>query len=422
MKDARRLLIAICALAVLVRLGAFVALDRLHHPEYWETETVAMNLLQGKGFVYPFYGTIYRSYIEPLYPVLCALIYGLTHHSTMALALVHTLLGTVLVWLVFVCGRLLVSESVALVAALLAALHPGLILYTTKFHPFVLDSVLFLSVFSMCLIVATNVRWRCLVVLGLLTGLCLLSRPTIVACLPLMSWWVWTRSPVLGRTRLLRVGVVLACAALLSGIWVVRNYRIHQRFILTRSGTSLVFWLGNNPYRFTGSALDATGEPLINAIPEDLHRRLLALDELGQQDLLMVQAQRYVRDHPLAFLKRWGLKWWYFWWFSPQAGLLYPTRWFRVYQGFYAVILGFALVGTWGYRRDQTVAPGHRRGAWLLWGFCLSIALLQSLFYIEGRHRLAIEPVMLIFTSYGLWWTSARAAVKLPAVFALRSG
>lgn len=31
----------------------------------------------------------------------------------------------------------------------------------------------------------------------------------------------------------------------------------------------------------------------------------------------------------------------------------------------------------------------------------LTISIMQSLFYIEGRHRLAIEPLLLIFSSAG---------------------
>ena len=418
----RWLLIGICLLAFAARAAAFAVLDRFHHPEFWEPETVAMNLLQGKGFVYPFYGTVYRSYIEPLYPLMCALIYALTNHSIIALAAVQALLGAVLVRLVFACSRHVAGEPVALLAALLVALHPGLIVYATKFHPFVLDSALFVSVLAACLAFAARPRWRSLVTLGVLVGLCLLSRPTIVACLPLIAWWVWSRSRGSERIRpLLGVGIVLACAALISGIWVARNYRIHRRFMLTRSGTSLVFWLGNNPYRFTGSALDPTGEPLLNAIPTDVHQQLLTLDELGQQDFLMAQAREHVRRHPIEFLKRWALKWWYFWWFSPQAGLLYDARWFRAYQGLDLGLIGCALIGLWGFWHDPSADEARRGAARLVIGFCLSIAFLQSLFYIEGRHRLAIEPLLLIFTGYGLWWLAARAFLTRRVAVAVRS-
>lgn len=414
----RIILIGICVLAFGLRLAAFGLLDRGHHPDIWESETIAVNLLEGRGFVYPFIGTTYRSYIEPLYPGLCAGVYALAGHRAWALGFVQALLGVGLVWLVSVCGRRIVSGHVAVFAALLAALHPGLIFYTTKFHPFVLDALLLAAVVAVALAVVPQHPWRSVLVVGGLLGLCVLTRPTILAFLPVLLWWVWTRLPGARRLRLARLAMLLITAALVVSPWVWRNYRVHNRFILTRSGTGLVFWLGNNPYRFTGSALTTAGEPLLfDALPASDWAHLLTLDELGQQDFLMAQAQRYIHDYPFAFLKRWAQKWGYFWWWSPQAGQQYSQRWFQVYQWFDLWFIGVALFGVWAHRRDPTVTPARRAGGWLLLGFCLTMSLTQSLFYVEGRHRLAIEPLLCILTAQGLWglrsWEFSRQAAIL---------
>jgi len=408
MRDVNRpswVLWALCAIALVVRLGGFLALDRLHHPDVWESETIAMNLLQGKGFVFPFLGTEYRSYQEPLHPALCAAVYAATGHNILALGIVHIVLGTVVVGCVFVCARRIVSSGAAMFATALAALHPGLVLYTTKFHPLILDVLLLLLVLISCLSFSARHPWRSAVVLGLLIGLCTLTRPTVLACLPVVWWWVWTRSLRPRVVRLAHLLLIPLVTATVVGPWVWRNYQVHHQFILTRSGTPMVFWLGNNPYQFTGSALSPEGEALlINAAPPEVQQRILSLDELGQQEFLLSQAWGYVRDHPGAFLKRWVLKLWYFWWFTPQAGLLYPTSWFRMYQAVYVmlvVLVGLGFVGHW---RAPGMVPLDRHAARLVGGVCLSIALVQSLFYIEGRHRLAIEPLLVMFAGQGLWW------------------
>ena len=54
-------LTGICVIAFAVRLGAFFVLDRVRHPEVWESETIALNLLNGRGFVFPFLDVDYRS-------------------------------------------------------------------------------------------------------------------------------------------------------------------------------------------------------------------------------------------------------------------------------------------------------------------------------------------------------------------------
>src|SRR3954471_24250079 len=120
---ASRAALAICLLAFILRIAAFLALGRLHHPDVWESEVIATNLLAGRGFIYPFLGTIYRSYMEPLYPGLCALVYAGTGHSFLALGIVQAALGAALVDLVYFCGRKIASERAGLLSAALAAVH-----------------------------------------------------------------------------------------------------------------------------------------------------------------------------------------------------------------------------------------------------------------------------------------------------------
>ena len=373
-----------------MRVAAFLVLDRVHHPDLWESEEIASNLLAGRGFVFQFLGTTYRSYMEPLYPALCAAVYALTGHSFLALGLVQAGLGTLLVALVFWCGRRLGGDAPALGAAALAAVHPGLVVYTTKFHPFILDSLLVLAVLAACLLLSTERPWRSALLLGAALGLCALSRATILVCLPVIAWWVWRRL----ERRMATMAVVLATAALVVAPWVARNHAVHHRFVLTRSGTALVFWLGNNPHAFTGSATTAGGGRVLELMPADERQRLLHLDELGQQDLLRAEAGAYVRAQPLAFLRRWAVKFSYFWWQSPQAGQLYPAAWFRLYQAFYLVTMALVVAAIAVHRR--------RPETWLVVGFCLAIALVQSAYYVEGRHRLTIEPLLLLLGGQGL--------------------
>src|SRR5688572_15827112 len=101
--DGRRAALLICLVAFGLRAAAFFLLGRAERPDLWEGEEIANNLLAGRGFTYQFLGTTYRSYMEPLYPALCAGVYALTGHSFTALGMVQAALGTLLVALVFVC-------------------------------------------------------------------------------------------------------------------------------------------------------------------------------------------------------------------------------------------------------------------------------------------------------------------------------
>lgn len=62
---------------LLLRLAA---LSHFHfrsggHPEMWEYQTIADNLLAGRGFAYPKFGTVYQTLVVPAYPAFCALLH-----------------------------------------------------------------------------------------------------------------------------------------------------------------------------------------------------------------------------------------------------------------------------------------------------------------------------------------------------------
>jgi hypothetical protein len=291
---------------------------------------------------------------------------------------------------------------VALVAGLLAAVDPGLIVYTTKLHPFVLDTALWFSAFAAVFAFDPARPWRSTIIVGGLVGLCVLTRPTILACVPAMVWWIWTRSIDAIRLRALRCVALGLCIAAVVGPWVWRNYQVHHRLMLTRSGTAFVFWLGNNPYMFTGSAMTPDGTPLIYRVPQAVRTELSRRDEVGQQDYFSGESFAFIRAQPMAFVKRWIAKFGYFWWFSPQAGQSYPTTWFRLFQLANVALLALSLLGVFiGWQ--EAAGDSARRGAILvILACCLAISILQSLYYVEGRHRLAIEPFLLMFTSIGV--------------------
>jgi hypothetical protein len=92
-----------------------------------------------------------------------------------------------------------------------------------------------------------------------------------------------------------------------------------------------------------------------------------------------------------------------FWWFPGTAGLNYPERWLLLYRVFYAVLLTGAILGipaAW-CRADRS---GRQRVLLVLMMLgCISVA--QSLFYVEGRHRWGVEPLLGIFLAAAVgWW------------------
>jgi hypothetical protein len=92
------------------------------------------------------------------------------------------------------------------------------------------------------------------------------------------------------------------------------------------------------------------------------------------------------------------LKFFHFWWFAPQTGVLYPTAWFRLYMVYYVAVLLLAALGVW---RIAQRGPPATHLAWVIGMFLLALSGLQSLYYVEGRHRWAVEPMVLAISGGG---------------------
>ena len=130
-------------------------------------------------------------------------------------------------------------------------------------------------------------------------------------------------------------------------------------------------------------------------------------------ELYRVETKRIneaVKNNPDKFVSLFFKKIYYFWWFSPQFGILYPKHLLPFYKILYSGEFLFALIGILfiAVSRDKSL---KHKGILLLMVF-LSISVFQSLFYVEGRHRLALEPLLLIFTASGIILVLRRSLLR----------
>jgi hypothetical protein len=159
--------------------------------------------------------------------------------------------------------------------------------------------------------------------------------------------------------------------------------------MLTRSGSGLVFWLGNNPDS-TGSATDTAGLPVIRKAPPGL---LNAKTEVERDRVFREAAWQYIRAHPFAAIGRYAQRLYYFWWFSPQWGAAFSPMLKLAYRAWWLALLALMAIGA---------TTNRSRDVWFLVALAVLISLIQSVYYVEGRHRLAIEPLLLPLAAQGV--------------------
>ena len=148
----RYYILSITILAFVIRFISLLLLSRHINPEIWEYESMAVSMLQKKGFIYTNLNTVYHSFSYPGYVMLTAIFHFLTNHNFFILELFQILLASITCFIVYLIAKIIFSEEVGLLSAFLFSTHPGLIIYSTKMHELTLVVFLFVFIFWLMLV------------------------------------------------------------------------------------------------------------------------------------------------------------------------------------------------------------------------------------------------------------------------------
>ena len=233
-------LAALWAAGVAARLG-FIWLEPKTAPVADETMwLMALTRIPNAHFS-PFAN--YPIFHPPLYPYFLAGVNALLGTLT-AIKVVQALFGSLIVPAVFRIARRVFGFRTAVAAAALAAFYPELIWYSAHFW----CETLFLALLWWGIervIAADEVSsTRMAAVAGVLFGLAVLTRETVLYLLPLAA--LWLARPRAGR-RLALASTLMAVALAVVLPWTVRNWIQFEAFIPVSTGGGLNLYQGNAP-------------------------------------------------------------------------------------------------------------------------------------------------------------------------------
>lgn len=384
-------------IAVVARVAAIFLLGRNITPDVWEYDYLAKNILAGKGYVITQLGTEYHSLGNPLYAYIEAVFHAATNFNYLALELFNVVLSAFICYFIYKIGAKIYNQSVGKISALLAALHPGLIIYATKIHELTL--VVFIICLIFWLIISRDyMKTSNDILIGCLIGAGMLARPVMIFFLPVYLIKKFS-SGAPPKKIIISMALTSVIAFLMIAPWTARNYYYHKRLIFITTSSAEHFWRGNSAFS-TGTALTADNKDMFSLAPKEFLDKLYSLDETGQFELFYEDTGKFVKSHPLFFAGMIARKLYYFWFFAPQTGLYYPRAWKYIYGVFYSVMMLFFIYGAYksfsGGRTDKAVVISI-----LL--FCALVSILHSVYYIEIRHRWMVEPLIVIIASFGLY-------------------
>lgn len=168
-------------------------------------------------------------------------------------------MGVGVVILTYLIARHLLDRRTALIAALIVALNPALILYTGTLGSESLFVFQLLLVTWLAIRVIAGRSSTGLLLIGVLTGIAIPARPIAIS-VPFIAFGAYymVNRRDLGRTTI-NFAVVLVISALIVTPWIARNARAIGSPTL-QSSSGLNMWIGHGP-QATGGRMDAPPVP-----------------------------------------------------------------------------------------------------------------------------------------------------------------
>ena len=313
--------------------------------------------------------------------------------SLVAVQYLQCLVGALLVPALGLLGRSAFCEPAGLVAAGLAAFYPELIWFAAHFWAETLFTVLLWWAIERLL--ASDARgsgWAA-VGAGLLFGLAILTRETVLYFLPFAALWLAWRRP--GGVR--RAALVVVASLLVVLPWTVRNWVVFDAFVPVSTAGALNLWQGNT--RLTRQQVYEEYWAVRGRIPKYEHARARAREAiLERQPLWILEKLRSelpefwaVHAQPIVHVERGAygivrrpLA------LAAVAVVLVP----------YLAVLALFVVGL--ARLPSGRAP------LLVLAFLVFYVLLHVAAHGYPRYRLPVMPALFLVAAHGAWALRAR--------------
>jgi hypothetical protein len=268
---------------------------------------MATNLLAGKGLLIPSVGPMKSpqyAHKTPLFALILAGMYAVFGHVAWPVIVLQILFSILATWAVYrLGGRVLRSRRAGWLAAMATALYPLLVLHDVQ----LMETTLYraLVVLLTVHVYRSGVRPapRRILVTGIIAGVTVLVRTTVILFLPLAAVWlllVW-------RRRILRLLPATAVAVVLFLLvlapWFVRNYdRFGRIHLVTGGGRS--FWIASGDEflaSFPKESVDLAENRQWEKLSPMERGRLKAVDEIGLDEELRKLADAALDADPGRF-------------------------------------------------------------------------------------------------------------------------
>ncbi len=377
----------------------------------------------------------------PGYPYFLAGLYVLTDQGHVRARFIQMIVGLASCVLAFFLGRRIFGPRAGLIFAALMSVYWLFVYFEVELQAPVLMVVLTLATLNVLARWVHRTTYQNTFAAGVLLGLLGLVMPNTLVLAPVALVWIWwvgrrRKDPRRFRTALpgFLLGLVIAIAPA-----TIRNYSVSGEIVPISSNAGINFYIGNNEYtdcvtanapilgQYTGlGSWTCFDEPAITEAVEKIVGRPLKSSEVSR--FFAEKALDHIKENPGKTLELMWRKTLLFWGpaeISNNEVLHYDradSRLLKFLPGF-PVALALAIVGfvilfiehrrTRGSKRTAGGEPPHRFELTVLMVAFVAAYFASYLpFFIQGRYRIPIVPVLLLFGAYGIDRVSAEFSAR----------
>jgi 4-amino-4-deoxy-L-arabinose transferase-like glycosyltransferase len=386
----------VCLLGLALRV-AWVALEPSTSPQAdetmwltWGTEVlpspeVAFSPMRLRFIFHP-----------PLYLYLLGIPYALTGSLT-AVKYVQCVVGTLLVPALGLLGRRGFGERAGLLAALFAAAYPELVWFAAHFWAETLFTTLLWWGLERMVASDAAESARAALAAGLLFGLTVLTRETVLYFVPIAAVWLAWRRPGGVRRAALLAGATLVVVL----PWTYRNWRAFDAFVPVSTAGALNLWQGNT--RLTREQVYEEYWSVHGRIEKYEHARRRALEAILERQPLWIfeklasELPEFWAAHaqPIVHLERGG--------YGPVRRPLALAAVAVVLVPYVAAVALFVYGLSW---------PAAGRASSLILWFLAFYVLLHVAAHGYPRYRLPVMPALFLLGAHGI---ASRSSSPRPA-------
>ena len=345
-------------------------------------------------------------FMGPLYPYLLALVYSVVGRDFMVVRLLQAAGGALTVVLVFLIGRRVFSPLAAMIGAVLLLLYGAMTFYETELLMEWLGALLNCTALWL-LVRARDSSVRPPRRTSALLGLSALARASILVFAVFVAVWIlWIGR---GQRRVARVSAFCGALVVVLSPAIIHNYVVSRVVVPVTSNAGMNFYIGNSrdangafvPIRGVDETDDVTTIEYVEramgraVTPSEVssfwfHRAMedVRKDTSHAVRLMARKAAMFFNGYEIPQIEDFGLHASE----SPWLHVLFVRLWF---------ILPLALLGM--------VLSARANRATLLSGYVIAYAASIVVFFVTGRYRSQVAPVLCLFAGYALASLPGRA-------------